>query len=68
MTDIIPHIVENKAQANAMMIQSQMEILKAKAKAETLLRQKIDKAIDHLRRPIREKLNAQLAIELLRRN
>lgn len=32
LTQVIPQIVENKRQANAMMILSQMEILKAKAK------------------------------------
>jgi hypothetical protein len=60
LTEIIPQIIENKTQSNAILIFSQMEILKAKAKNEEVLRQKIDKAIEHLRRPVKEKLNAKL--------
>ena len=32
------------------------------------LKQKIDKAVDHLKRPFKEKLNPQLLLELLRNN
>lgn len=68
LTQIIPQIVESKKQANAMMILSQMEILKAKAKGEEELKTSIDKAIEHLRRPVREPLKAGLVVDLLRKN
>jgi len=32
------------------------------------LKQKIDKAVNHLKRPFREKLNPQILLELLRNN
>ena len=68
LTQLIPQIVENKRQANAMVMLSQMEILKAKAKGEEELKGSIDRAIEHLRRPMREPLKAGLVVELLRKN
>lgn len=68
LTQVIPQIVESKRHANAMMILSQMEILKAKAKGEEELKTSIDKAIEHLRRPMREPLKSGLVVDLLRKN
>ena len=68
LTQAIPQIVESRKQANAMVILSQMEILKAKAKGEEELKASIDRAIEHLRRPAREPLKGGLVVELLRKN